>query len=157
MSEIGEAEKSRDPTAGASDGGLQISAMIDKIMANPELISMVASALGGNHSESKDGENVSSEVAEAGSESVETVGADVPSVANMPSMDKLPELVAAIAPMLSSSGGKSVSAGKVGAPRDKRACLLVALKPYLSRERCEAVDYMIRLGALSEIFRGLGG
>ena len=69
--------------------------------------------------------------------------------------DKLPELVAALAPVLSSlkGGGSGHSSTPKG---DRRTCLLVALKPYLCRERCEAIDYMIKLGRLSEIFRTLG-
>ncbi len=154
MSEEREEVRGRDPTA-AGDTGIQISSMIDKIMANPELISMVASALGGSSgkSESAEKEKEQAEAAEGGNETAVSASES----AGLPSMEKLPELVAAIAPMLSSAGGKSPSLGKLSAPKDKRACLLAALKPYLSRERCEAIDYMIRLGALSEVFRGLGG
>ncbi|MBO5416575.1 MAG: hypothetical protein J6A83_08115 [Clostridia bacterium] len=153
MSESNDAVKSRDPTADAGDG-LQISAMIDKIMANPELIGMVASALRGSEPAPADEGRTESEATEV---SAESAGIAASGMTNLPSMDKLPELVAAIAPMLSTAGAKSVPAGKIGVSGDKRSCLLVALKPYLSRERCEAIDYMIRLGALSEIFRGLGG
>ena len=128
-----------------SESGLQISSMIDKIMANPELISMVASALGGGSKSSESGES-----AEPARE--EPVRAET-----LPSMERLPELVAALSPMLSAQGSSPSPRGKLSTPSDKRACLLTALKPYMSRERCEAIDYMIRLGALSEVFRGLGG
>lgn len=134
------------------ESGLQISSMIDKIMANPELISMVASALGGkNASGEGDAAKELNDTEEEGS----SEEANTP--VSLPSMEKLPELVAAIAPMLTSAGARGAPAHKLSPPKDKRACLLAALKPYLSRERCEAIDYMIRLGALSEVFRGLGG
>ena len=127
----------------------QISSAIEKIMANPELIRSVAAALGvGKSDGGAEGNNT---VAERG---------ESPTLENAPpqaaqGMERLPEIIATIAPMLSSAG----VGGKGGAPipKDKRACLLAALKPYLSRERCEAIDYMIRLGAISEAFRGLGG
>ena len=134
------------------DSGLQISSMIDKIMANPELISMVASALGGGSAiEETEEQRETNETEAAATATEESLSAD------LPSMEKLPELVAAIAPMLASAGARSAPAHKLSPPKDKRACLLAALKPYLSRERGEAIDYMIRLGALSEVFRGLGG
>ena len=141
----------RDNPPSATDG-IQLSAMIDKILANPELISMVASALGPiPKAESADTEQSGAEPA-AGSEveADEAARTDV----KVDVADKLPELVAAIAPVLSSfKGGGSAHSSPKG---DHRTCLLVALKPYLCRERCEAIDYMIKLGRLSEIFRALG-
>ena len=39
--------------------------------------------------------------------------------------------------------------------RERRAQLLSALKPYLSQERCEAVDYLIRLARVGDAIRAL--
>lgn len=36
---------------------------------------------------------------------------------------------------------------------DRRACLLAALRPYLSPERCETVDALLRILELMELFR----
>ena len=37
----------------------------------------------------------------------------------------------------------------------RREALLLALKPYLSQERCEAVDYLIRLARVGDAIRAL--
>ncbi len=151
MSAENETGRERDPTA--TGDGLQLSAMIDKILANPELIGMVASALGPvpkGESAKSEADADKEQTAEGDSVSAGAVSSDTASDA----AEKLPELVAAIAPMLSSLGGGHSSHST---PKgDRRTCLLVALKPYLCRERCEAIDYMIKLGRLSEIFRTLG-
>lgn len=42
-------------------------------------------------------------------------------------------------------------------PCARREALLCALKPYLSRERCEAVDYLLRMWRTKEAIRAIGG
>ena len=37
----------------------------------------------------------------------------------------------------------------------RREALLLALKPYLSPERCEAVDYLVRLARVGDAIRAL--
>lgn len=39
----------------------------------------------------------------------------------------------------------------------KREALLCALKPYLSPERCAAIDYLLRLWRVGEAIAALGG
>ena len=39
--------------------------------------------------------------------------------------------------------------------RPRREALLLALKPYLSPERCDAVDYLIRLARVGDAIRAL--
>lgn len=66
-------------------------------------------------------------------------------------MSKLPEVISVIKPMLSSAPqgeGKSAS-------HDRRMGLLIAMKPYLSPKRCEAIDYIARMSKLSETLKGL--
>ena len=64
-------------------------------------------------------------------------------------MAKLPEVMAALA---SASSG-AVPAKK--APSDKRTALLLALRPYLSESRCEAIDYITRIGKLGDILKNI--
>lgn len=46
--------------------------------------------------------------------------------------------------------------GENGSPASKkRECLLLALKPYLSEGRCEAIDYLIRIGRIGDAIRAL--
>ncbi len=60
-----------------------------------------------------------------------------------PVTDKLPELVSALSPMLK---------GKPSGPsHDKRTALLLALRPYLSPARCEAIDYFTKVEKLGRL------
>lgn len=63
-------------------------------------------------------------------------------------MAKLPEVMAALSP------GKGTPSIKK-APPDKRTALLLALRPYLSESRCEAIDYITRLGKISDLLKNL--
>lgn len=42
-------------------------------------------------------------------------------------------------------------------PYARREALLCALKPYLSKERCDAVDYLLRMWRTKEAIRAIGG
>ena len=57
-----------------------------------------------------------------------------------------------MAPLL----GKLTGAGALSPAARGREGLLLALKPYLSPARCEAVDYLVRLTHISEALRALG-
>jgi hypothetical protein len=49
--------------------------------------------------------------------------------------------------------------GVLGKPDGKssgrRETLLLALKPYLSPERCEMIEYLIRIGRIGDLLRSL--
>lgn len=63
------------------------------------------------------------------------------------------ELVRALSPMLSmlSSHPSQKSGESKGA--DRRAALLVALRPYLSESRREAVDYIVKISQVSDLIK----
>ena len=131
-------EKIRDPQQSAQ--ALDLSSAIERLMANPELISMVASSLGVNKKEPQ----------ENAVPSVVPVGA--PPQAPPPATDSLgvsPDAIAALTPLLGMLSGKGGATKK----DDDRACLLRALKPYVSRGRCEAIDTILQLSRLSEMLR----
>lgn len=65
-------------------------------------------------------------------------------------MAKLPEVMSAIAPVL-----KGANAPPHKATHDKRTALLLALRPYLSPARCEAIDYIARIEKLSDVVKNL--
>lgn len=125
-----------------------ISRMLDKVLSNPEIISTVAAALskGGvessekavSESEEKEEKEVEEELAE-GSPDISAV------------MQRLPEVMKIVGPMMSRDGGKSAPSR----PKDKRSCLLSAMKPYLSPHRCEAIDSIIRISELSELIKNI--
>lgn len=135
-----ETELKQDNEAALSDIAppTQISTAIDKILANPELISMVASALGGGAAERK--EDI-------------TPSDSTKSTVNKATEDKAGDMISTLAPILSSLQGRSLLSHSPA--NDKRSCLLNALKPYLCKERCEAIDYMIKLGRISELLKNI--
>ncbi len=63
-------------------------------------------------------------------------------------MAKLPEVMAALTSASGAGGAKK-------APSDKRTALLLALRPYLSSSRCEAIDYITRIGKLGDMLKNL--
>ncbi len=135
LSEEGKATKTPD-----------ISKMMDGILANPELIGMVASAIGPmlkNQSEAK----VGTETASAKSEGEQ--GDSVEASAE-PAFQDMASTIAPLLSLMQKSGAQSQSKTS-----DRRSCLLLALKPYLCAERCEAIDYMLKLARFSEIFKTL--
>ncbi len=83
---------------------------------------------------------------------------------------KLPTIISSVKPILdilgkSSSGSDSVaaaslpvkssSATKLDYGSDSRSALLCAMKPYLSPDRRNAVDYIIKLSRLGDILKTL--
>ena len=110
-----------------------ISDAISRIMEHPELISMVASALGGK----SDGENKKSNDNDS----------SLPVMAEAASDSGSAPTVAAIAPMLEKlrSLGSSDKRGASG----RHEQLLCALKPYLCDSRRDAVDFILKISQLS--------
>ncbi len=122
-----------------------LGAAIERLMANPELIATVASALGSTKPPP------AKETALSDEESSEQEQLPALSLSNEakkesdPSTPDLQRLVATLSPLLSGAGG--------GKKDDPRACLLRALKPYVSPARREAIDTMIRLSLISDALR----
>ena len=117
----------------------QISEMIEKLLDNPELIGMVASAVGKTPKKDES----------AGEEG--KVGAPAAAASGV-SLEALTGLVSSIAPAVASLGQSDKETKK----SDRRDHLLLALKPYMCPERCEAIDCMIRLGKISELLWSMG-
>ena len=124
------------------------SAMIDKVLSNPEILTTVAAALssGGTGEESNIGKAAEKEKAEESVQASSALDTDA-------MMQRLPQMMKLLSPMLSGGGAKSQ--GPAAAPSDKRTCLLLAIKPYLSPERCEAIDYIVKFSKLSEILKNI--
>lgn len=149
----------REPNT-ASPPPPSLSDAMEKIMAHPELISMVASVLGAPSAQTASKNEAASAETVERDEEVE-VSADASSAvasdavgASLPTEKAAPaELMTALAPLLSGlSGGKG---GKKKDPDDPRSCLLRALKPYVSQGRREAIEYMIRISQISDLLKHL--
>ena len=128
----GEEVKRSEDTA---DG---ISTAIGKLMEHPELISMVAAAMG---------RSVPANASEAVSATKEATK-EAPSEGNQPSADAL----AAFMPMLSKMSGALGKGSQSAAPHSQ---LLCALKPYVSENRKTAIDYILKLSQMSTLLDGM--
>ena len=133
------------------------SAMLGSILSNPELIKSISGILG-NSANTGD--------TPQGADGLSGV------LANTELMAKLPQIMAMLKPML--SGIPSADSTHAPAapptvqeavptsappskrpPTDCRDELLLALKPFLSPGRCEAVDTIIRLSRLGSVLKHL--
>ena len=127
---------------------LQISDAIDRLLANPELLSAVASAIGvptpTNAAAKKESEATDGD-ADTMTKS-DTVSASAPAENDIHS--KLPDLMANAAPIIAALSGKG---GKQ--PDDDRTRLLCALKPYVNPHRRDAIDTMVQLARISEVIK----
>lgn len=127
-----------------------LSQAIDKLLAHPELISMVASALGGSPTPTAPA--AEPEQTEK-TQPTAVREAPLPSepASTAPGTDPA-ALMTSLAPLLSGLGGKGAGIG--GKPKDdNRTCLLRALKPYVSAGRQEAIEYMIRFSQITDLLK----
>ena len=114
--------------------GGDIAGAIAKLREHPEIISAVASALSGS-TDAK----------------IEEGSTDVSSTPPFP-MEKLSEVMTTLAPMLSevsSPVGKEIS----GSREEHRYALLCALRPYLSSDRREMIDYVLKFGKIGDLLK----
>lgn len=139
-----------------SGGGLDLS-MLSGLLSNPEIMSKVSgvlSSLSTPEAKADESSAPASAVPEGGD-----LASKLSSVMdNKELMSKLPDVMAAMGPLL--SGGKGGGGGKSGTGGkkqecDKRTALLLALKPYMSPRRCEAIDYFIRINKLGDVIKSI--
>lgn len=116
----------------------RISGAINKILEHPELIGMIGSML----TTPKPSDDISADTPEENTAAVEA----------KPTAAGGTDMLATLAPMLAKLQS---SAGALPHKEDKRECLLCALKPYLSKERCEAIDQMLKISRISDVFKNM--
>ena len=121
-----------------------LSEAIEKLMANPEIISMVASAIG-NSPHTAQSEDPQSE---------ENSKEESAAVMAAPSSPDLGNILSTLSPLISGFGKKGNNN-----PHDNsdsirnREALLCALRPYISQGRREAIDYILQLSRISELLK----
>ena len=120
---------------------INLAEMLSSVMGNPELMKKISEA---------------AEAISSADQSAQTASA--PSVGNALSnpelMEKLPDVMAMLRPMLSAAPQKSASSPPSSAAHH-RVALLCALKPYLSSERCEVIDYFTRMSKMGDLLKNL--
>ena len=75
-------------------------------------------------------------------------------LSNPEMLAKLPAMIDTVKPLLQnlpSSPSKNDKEQK--GELDKRTALLLALKPYMSKSRCDAIDYIIKICGITEMFK----
>ena len=137
-----------------------LSSLLGNLLNNPALLSGIGEMLGNTAEHSSPGSSPSDGLSKVLSD---------PSL-----MAKLPQIMAMLQPMLAdtpaqpqtSEAEKAIPAPSEATPamahaipqaprRDCRDDLLLALKPFLSPARCEAVDTIIRLSKLGAVLKHL--
>ncbi len=128
-----------------------LSTILGELLSNKELMEKIGE-IAGNTKPQADAGTEASHASEMSSPAASTVSAaSIDGLLSNPDiMSKLPEVINAIKPIMARK-----SEEKSSPAFDKRLALLVALKPYLSPKRCEAIDYIAKMSKLSETFKGL--
>ncbi len=148
-------DQNQNPSAAPPD----LSKLLDKLLAHPEIISMVAATLGGGGGSGTSSATDTAAPQEAKPDPPnESPTAEASAAESPPAIPAgLGDMLSGLSPLLSklsgAGAGKSSPHGK--GENDHRACLLRALKPYLNPSRQEAIDYMIRLSELSLLLKHL--
>lgn len=142
-----------DIESGAPTPSADAGALLGKLLSSPDLMKNLSSVLGASGT-------ADPTASVSASPSAEKVGEGISRVLSNPEMmAKLPDVMKMLAPMMQqgSSSGASVpavaAASHGGGERDRRGCrndLLVALKPFLSPERCRAIDMLLGLSRLGD-------
>ena len=123
------------------------SALLDGILSNPEMLSMISSMADKLKNGSLSADTEAHESTKAPEE--QEAAPNAKSVEAGAIGQKLPDMLSTLAPLLSNEFSKS------SPQNDNRTCLLRALKPYLSSGRSEAVEYIIKISRLSDILKNL--
>ena len=134
------------------------SALLGSLLSNPNLLHNISQLLGGGNAGSEEKTSLASVAQSLNNEAVADGISRV--LSNPEMMAKLPDVMKMLAPMVQGTQSSPTSALSVSAPssqgkteRDRRSCrndLLVALKPFLSPERCRAIDMLLGLSRLGD-------
>ncbi len=135
-----------------------IAEMLSSVLSNPELLQKIRDTVGTVN----DGSAPTKEAADASSSAtVAPTSAPPPTdglasiLGNAEMMAKLPQVMALLSPMLEKSVPTQATptASIPKSSESYRNELLLALKPFLSSERQNAVDVMLRVSQLGQVLR----
>ena len=121
------------------------SGVLNSILSDPQMLSTITS-MAQRLKEGSDSQPVSETQHEAQAEKPDAL-ASADKESSAPT--SLPDAIGALAPLLSGITPKHSKKD------DDRACLLRALKPYLSQDRSQAIDYIIRFSSIADVLKNL--
>lgn len=124
---------------------------------NPELIRRVASMLASGGTASEQTKETGTSIANHDNKTDAISSDALSALLSDPSiLQRLPQIISVMRPLLNTSSSPSensstptVQPSKTDNNRDQ---LLLSLKPFLSPSRCEAIDTMLRIARLGELF-----
>lgn len=126
------------------NGQLDLSGLLNGILSNPAALSMLASLLGNMQKPSDGGPGWGGpDGGHGGGDPHGGHGQEEHRPPMPPPCDAPAPQAPPILPPVHKPGHK----------KDDRACLLQALRPYLSRERCDMIETLLRILELMELFR----
>ena len=153
MSEINSINEREGPAKEAvSLPQIDLSGMLGKLLANPQIIETVASALS-NGNENGAPQTASSAPPVAPQQKNEQAAEELPTPDIAAMAQKLPEIMSMLGPVMQQKNDFKSKSEHNSIASDKRSCLLSAMKPYMSPQRCAAIDYIIKFSQISEILK----
>ena len=134
--------------------------LLGTLLANPEMMQKLKAVLGTMMADSSASSATPATAEESadGRQTVattKTMGDGLATLLSNPAMiERLPQMLAVLKPMMEANAEKKPQAAEsvnASSPVHHREHLLLALKPFLSKERCEAVDAILRISQLGEV------
>lgn len=140
--------------------------MLNALLSNPDLLQKIGSAVGAmqntaqtvSQNTAPQGEReTASEQKEPAVQTASTSADALSSILSDPSMlEKLPQIIAVMKPLMGSIPAPAPAAKEAKqSPELCRDNLLCSLKPFLSPERRDAVDAILRIAKLGAVFQQL--
>lgn len=148
-----------------SGGTAPTSGMLNALLSNPELLKKIGSMVGAmqntsSPSQSADVTADSPTVSESNEPTAQVASATADGIASVLSdpamLEKLPQIISVMKPLMGSMSPPAQEAKDAKqSPELCRDNLLCALKPFLSPERRDAVDAILRISKLGAVFQQL--
>ena len=124
--------------------------VLSNLLSNPEMMAKIRSIADQLPKSTSDGATDPSNASNASVPAVDGLS----SVLSDPQMmAKLPQMMAVLGPILGAAGEPPQAHKQEKNAEACRNDLLLALKPFLSPERCHAIDTMLRISKLGNIIR----
>ncbi|MBE6634402.1 MAG: hypothetical protein E7620_08710 [Ruminococcaceae bacterium] len=129
-----------------------LSAMLSSLLSNPELMGRIKSAVEASQTNTAQSEAVS--VAAPNTSSATTANPLNAVLSSPELMAKLPQILATVKPLMETATSPQKEPHKL-TEAEKRYALLMALKPFLSPERCRTLDAILQISQLGSAARQL--
>ena len=138
----------------------QLSAMLGNVLSNPAIMAQLQGVLAGmgQNTPAPSTGREGDAPAPASEQTLPTAEESEGLMANAALMSQLPAMLGMLTSL---SGGQGGQSGQSHAPRSggksgtHRTALLLALKPYLSQDRSQAIDYIIRFSSIADVLKNL--